>query len=158
WDHPPARVEVAEQQLRVVQGGRTDRVGFVRRGDRVAFASRQPGLQVVQARGAGFFSLPLPGPDSPTARRLARPRVVELLSGTGAFWRRAHLFVTEPPYLALCDEQGRFRLADVPAGRYELACWLPDWREAERELNQDTGRLCRVLFLPPRELVRQVTV
>jgi hypothetical protein len=158
WDHAPVRVEVADGQFRVLQGERCDRVGFVRRGDEVRFASRRDGIQVVQGRGANFFSLPLPRPGSATMRRLDRPGVVELFSGTGQFWMRGHLFVSDHPYLALCDEQGQFRLDRVPAGNYDLVCWLPDWREAERELNGDTARLCRVTFRPPRATVQRVEV
>ena len=38
-------------------------------------------------------------------------------------WMRAYLVVTEHPYAAVTDDQGRFLLDQVPAGHYTLHLW-----------------------------------
>lgn len=38
-------------------------------------------------------------------------------------WMRAYVVVAEHPYYAVTDEEGRFRLTDVPAGTYTLEVW-----------------------------------
>jgi hypothetical protein len=158
WDHPPARVEIRDWQLHVLQGDADARTGFVRRGDAVQLVSAQAVFHSLQARGAAFFALAFPDPGAPCTRRLTRPGVVELSSPVGYFWMRAHLFVADHPYYARTDAAGRFTLPRVPPGAYEAACWLPDWRAADRELDGDTGQTYRLTFRPPAEVVRPVRV
>src|SRR5262249_30904512 len=138
WDHPPVCVELRDYQIHVRQGDEEGRVGFVRRGAEVTAVSREPVFDSLQARGAAFFTLAFPDPDRPRTRRCPRAGVVELSSGVGHFWMRGHLFVSDHPYLARTDAAGRFSLPRVPAGRYELVCWLPDWHESSHERDADT--------------------
>ncbi len=158
WDHPPARVEMRDWQFHVLQGGADAPTGFVRRGDAVEMASAQPVFHSLQARGAAFFALAFPDSGEPCTRRLTRPGVVELSSPAGYFWMRAYLFVVDHPYYTRTDAEGRFTLPRVPPGEYEAVCWLPDWRTAERELDGDTGQVCRLTFRPPAEVARPVRV
>jgi hypothetical protein len=158
WDHPPARVEARAYQLHVVQGNADRRYGIVRRGDCVELTSAQRPFHSVQGRGAAFFARTFPEPGMTCTQHLDRPGVVELMSGAGAFWMRAYLFVDDHPYYALTAPDGRFALAQVPPGEYDLVCWLPDWREAGHELDGDTGLVWRVSFRPPRQTVRRVRV
>jgi len=59
-------------------------------------------------------------------------RVTHVLSEPGLYaidcnvlhtWMRAWVFVSEHPYVAVTDHDGRFSLRDVPAGRYRLRLW-----------------------------------
>jgi hypothetical protein len=156
--HPPVRVELRDHRLRVRQGDADAHTGFVRRGEAVTVVSEQEGFDSLQARGAAFFSLPFADARQPRTRTLDRSGLVELSSGAGHFWMRAYLFVDDHPYYARTDRRGRFTLSAVPPGDYELVCWLPDWREASRELDADTCLLCRLVFRPPLEWVRKVEV
>jgi hypothetical protein len=158
WSLPPARVEVRDKQLVVVQGPHEGRSGFVRAGARVEVASRSEGLHVVQARGDAFFALPLPEPGLAASRRLDKPGLVELRSGAGFFWLRAYLFVAHHPYFTHTDEQGRFTLAGVPPGRYEVVAWHPDWRVVRRDRHLDLQHVIQVHYLPPREAARPAVV
>lgn len=158
WDHPPARVEMRDWQLHVLQGDTDARAGFVRRGDAVEMVSAQPVFHSLQARGAAFFALAFPDAGEPCLRRLTRPGVVELSSPAGYYWMRAYLFVADHPYCTRTDAAGRFSLPRVPPGEHEAVCWLPDWRTAERELDGDTGQVSRLTFRPPAEVVRRVRV
>src|SRR5262249_40012963 len=84
------------------------------------------------------------------------PGLVELTSGAGYCWMRAYLFVTDHPYYACTDTEGRFTVPQVPPGRYEVVCWLPSWRKAWHERDPETGTVSRVFFGPPGELLRTV--
>jgi hypothetical protein len=69
---------------------------------------------------------------------------------------RGWLFVDDHPYFTHSDAEGRFTLPQVPPGRYELVCWLPDWHEAFRERDAETALICRLTFCPPVEIVQPV--
>jgi hypothetical protein len=158
WDHPPVRVEQRHHQFQVRQGNATGLVGFVRRGDPIAMISLENDFHALQARGAAFFTLVFPDPDQEQTRRLDRRGIVELRSNCGYFWMRAYLFVDDHPYYALTDGRGRFRLPQVPAGDYELVCWLPSWKEQARERDAETWQITRLTFQPPIEVVQRIRV
>jgi hypothetical protein len=158
WDHAPVRVTVRSCQYHILQGDSDSNTGIVRRGDRVTIVSEDDRFQAVQARGAAFFTLTLPDRDVAHERSLTQSGVVELGSNAGQFWMRAHLFVSDHPYLTRTDSEGRFSLAQVPSGTYELACWLPDWREAARELDAETAQITRLTFRPALVKLQDVTV
>ncbi len=154
WDHAPVRVEQRDQQFHVLQGGRDGRTGFVRRGDAVAMISRDPLFHALRAEGAAFFTLMFPDPDSPLSRRLTEKGVVELSSAAGRYAMRAYLFVDDHPYYTRTDAAGRFTLDRVPAGKYDVVCWLPNWHEAGHERDPDSAIINRLTFYKPVELVQ----
>jgi hypothetical protein len=158
WNLPPVRVEMRDYDYRVRQGDVETRTGFVRRGDTVEFVSLQAAFHSVRGRGDAFFTLALADEGRAYQRTFDRPGVVELSSAAGYVWARAHLFVAEHPYYARTDRDGRFTLPQVPGGDYEVVCWLPDWREKERELDGDTWQITRLKFRPPVEEKQQVDV
>jgi Polysaccharide lyase family 4, domain II len=151
WEHPPVRVAIRDHRFHVFQGETETpgAIGFVRRGDTVEFVSRQDAFFAIQLRGARFYSLPFPDRDKPRTLCLDTAGIVELISGSGQFWTRGYLFVSDHPYFARTDAQGQFTLPSVPPGKYRLTCWLADWREESRELDADTGLLWRVTYRPP---------
>jgi hypothetical protein len=158
WNHPLLTVQQRDFQIHVLQGGSDRRTGFVRRGTAVTFTSVQPVLDSLQARGAAFFSLPFPIDAQPCTRILDRRGTVELSSGVGHFWMRAYLFVDDHPYYTHTDSSGRFALEQVPPGTYEVVCWHPDWHEAGRELDADTGLVTRLTFRPPVTSKQAITL
>ena len=158
WDLGPTRVEQRAYRLHVRQDGRDSRVGFVRRGGSVEMLSTDEHFYILQGRGAAFFSLPFPDPDHPCPRTLTRNGVVELSSGSGQFWMRAYLLVSDHPYCTRTDAKGRFRLPQVPDGEYELVFWLPNWHAVSRQRDPNTTLVARLSFRPAVELVRKVSV
>jgi hypothetical protein len=158
WGHPSVSIELAEHRFDVKQGPSTGRIGFVRAGDAVRLVSMQDIYHSVQARGSAFFSLTFPEREKPRERSLSAPGLVELSSASGYYWMRAYLFVDHHPYYTLTDAQGRFTLADVPAGKYELIAWHPNPRVAHEERNQDSFRIQKVRFEPALQTSRQVAV
>jgi hypothetical protein len=158
WDHDPVRIELRDRQIRVFQGAAEGRTGFVQRGSRVEMISRDPCFHSLHAAGAAFFTLAFPDPHDACVRSLDDPGVVELSSASGLFAMRAYLFVDDHPYYTRTGPRGTFVLPQVPAGRYEVVCWLPSWVEAGRERDPETNLVSRLFFRPPLERVQVVTV
>jgi hypothetical protein len=158
WDLPPLRVVVKESRYHIVQGDFDGETGFAQRGTTVTIESQDDRFQAVQARGAAFFTITLPRHSPSVDRVLPHSGVVELSSNAGQFWMRAHLFVADHPYLTRTDASGQFSLQKVPPGSYELACWLPNWHEAARELDAETTLVTRLTFRRSVVKLRDVTV
>jgi hypothetical protein len=158
WDLSPVRVEQGGLHFHVHQGETDSIYGFVRRGDSIEMVSRDQFLHALHAGGASFFTLMFPHPDQPLVRPLKEKGVVELTSAAGCYWMRAYLFVDDHPYFARTDAQGGFTLTHVPPGRYELVCWMPNWKEARHERDPETGLITRLFFARPLKLVEQVNV
>ncbi len=158
WDYPAARIEIAEAAIDIVQGDQRGRIGFVPVGSAVDMISRESLRHLLCARGAAFFSQPLTEPGITRTRTFNKPGPVELSSGAGYFWMRAHLFVCEHPYFTQTDARGRFTLKQVPAGPVEVVAWLPNWREVSHEVNSDTGFRTNVEYAEPLTIVRPVSV
>jgi hypothetical protein len=157
WDHARVRIELEAYRFHVYQGVGGVNVGFVRRGDLVEMVSRQSAFHALHAGGATFFTLGFPDPDQPLSRRLKDKGLVELTSAAGYYWMRAYLFVDNHPYYTRSDAHGRFVLPEVPPGRYEVVCWMPNWREQRHERDPETGLVTRLVFARPIELVQSVT-
>ena len=158
WDHPPVRIVVRDQQLRVVQGDTPGRVGFVQTGSPIEMSSAEPGIQMVRARGAAYFTLPFPDPGQPLERRLNEPGRVVLTNGAGYYWQSADLFVSDHPYWAVTDFQGKFTLPQVPAGEYIITFWTRDWQIVGLDNNPETGLKLRQHYGQPVEQTQPVTV
>ncbi|MFQ5537363.1 MAG: carboxypeptidase regulatory-like domain-containing protein [Gemmatimonadota bacterium] len=66
------------------------------------------------------------------------PGIVKVYCEVHEFMRAA-IVVTENPFAAVLDGDGRFRFAGVPAGTYTLVAWHPDLGMAEREIRVEAG-------------------
>jgi hypothetical protein len=158
WDHGPVTIEHQDRRLFVVQGDIKAHVGFVHQGDCITMVSRENAFNMLQADGAAFFSLPFPDPNQPLRRKLNKQGLVELTSGAGCYWMRAYLFVSDHPYFARSDARGRFELAQVPPGRYQIVCWLPNWHQKSQDRDPESGLVTRMFFHPAAETEQEVTV
>ena len=169
WKPDRVCVEVKRSALSVKQGERTGRNGIVRSGDSVDLVSREavdpltggPALHSIRGRGAAFFTQMLPVPNEPVKRVLTGDGVVELSSGSGYYWLRAYVLVSDHPYAAVTGPDGGFDFADVPDGEYEAVCWLPNWRvdrfENDPELSMWGGPV-RMTFRPAVERRQKIVV
>ena len=144
WDHPPVSLTMADFQYRL-----TPASGVVRVGDSVTFVSSDPELHVLRARGAAFFSLTFPRPNQPRTRRFDKPGIVELTSGAGYFWNAVDLCVSEHPYVAVTDSQGRYAFQQVPEGAYTVTTRFRDSTVTRVERDPETGLPFRHFYAEP---------
>jgi hypothetical protein len=158
WDHPPVRVLPRDYRFHVLQGSNDSSIGFVRAGDEIEMESADACFHALHAEGAAWFSLTFPDPHQPLRRALTRPGLLELTSAAGYYWMRAYLFVDHHPYYALTNADGQFILTGVPAGDYDLICWMPSWQEKRHERDPETSLYVRLTFRAPVELSRPTTV
>jgi hypothetical protein len=158
WSHAKVRVEFKDRQLVIDQGGLRSSVGFVQRGGAIEIVNRDSEYQLLHARGDAFFAMPLIEPNQMHERVLTKAGIVDLKSAAGYYWLHAHLFVSEHPYFARTDADGRFTLEQAPAGTYEIVCWLPSWRVLRSERDPETGMVARLVWEDPRELTQTVRV
>lgn len=158
WDHQNVAVVVDAARIRVDQGDRPVRVGIVRRGDAIAVRSTESRGHILQARGAGVFSLPLLDSDKTTRYPLERSGILTLSSGAGFYWTQGHLWVGEHPYAAVTADDGSFELPMVPEGKWELVSWMPNWNILRVERQPEFGEIERIVFAPAVERSTTVAV
>ncbi len=158
WDHPKVSIEFHERKLLVKQGAHVSGVGFVRRGSGIEIVNRDTEYHILRGRGTTFFAMPLVNANESRERKLTQTGLVDLTCAAGYYWLHAHLFVAEHPYYARTDADGRFALDQVPAGDYELVCWLPSWRVERKEVDPETAIISRLVWQTPKEQSATVRV
>jgi len=158
WTLPPVTVELKDFRFLVRQGTTARAIGIVRRDAAVEFVAREPAMHSARGRGAAFFTQMLAAPDQPVSRSLPDAGMVELSSGSGYFWMRDYLAVSDHPYVAVTDADGRFRFDAVPEGEYELVCWKPSWQIARQERDPELIVPVRMEFAPPVEQRQRIRV
>jgi hypothetical protein len=158
WDHPKARVEQRDRRLLIRQGESLSNIGWIRAGDLVEAINCDDHFHMLRGRGAAFFSLPFAQPKVPSQRRLHTPGIVELSSGAFFFWMHGYLLVDHHPYYTRTNAHGHFVLEKVPAGDYDLVCWMPSWEVAKRMRDPETGLIIQLDFGPPVEQVKKAHV
>lgn len=117
-------------------------------GTTLELSRRGDGVRMVHGRSAGksVFDVPLDHRGPVRRVRIDTPGVLELSADGGV--APAWVVVQAHPYYVVTDDDGGFRLSDVPAGRYRLVVWHPPVATA--------GRGGAVVWTPP--VTRAVTV
>ncbi|MBI1848970.1 MAG: hypothetical protein HYR85_01360 [Planctomycetes bacterium] len=69
-----------------------------------------------------ILNMPFPAPGE-TSRRVPKPGIIAAQCDAGHRWASGYVFAVEHPYYAISDDEGRWSLEDVPAGRYVLRFW-----------------------------------
>ena len=159
WSHDPVEVAFDDARLQIHQGGRKTRLGIVRRGDEIACVAREKRNHTLEAAAAPAFSrCRLLCPTKSPAASWNSPGILELSSGSALYWLRGHLWIGEHPYAAVTNAAGEFELAQVPAGTYELVCWMPSWHVKRRERGPELGEIERLIFEPGVEQSAEIAV
>ncbi len=158
WDQPMVHVEQRDRHLLIRQGESVANVGWVRSGESIEVTNADGHFHMLRGRGAAFFSMPFTDQNLPGQRVLDKPGLVELSSGAFFFWMRGYLLVEKHPYFTRTDAAGKFVLDKVPAGDYELVCWMANWEVAKKYRDPETGLIIQADFLPPVEQVNKLLV
>jgi plastocyanin len=72
-------------------------------------------------------------------RRFGFPEVMIPVKCNVHAWMRAYIAVMEHPFFAVTNEQGEFRLKDVPPGEYEIAAWHEQFGEKTQKVRVEAG-------------------
>ncbi len=88
--------------------------------------------------------------------QLSRPGLLYLTCDAGHPWMTAYVLLTEHPYYAVTDEHGRFELANVPPGNYQVKMWKEGFRVIGTEVENE--KVKKYHFEEPYEETRDVSI
>ncbi|MGN6519957.1 MAG: carboxypeptidase regulatory-like domain-containing protein [Dokdonella sp.] len=111
-------------------------VEVFRPGDRVVFRNSDRTRHHVYsfAPAKSFEYVIAPGGDTPP---VVLDRIGEIAVGCNIHDRMiTHLYVSDAPWIAKSDAQGRAAFRDLPAGRYAVRVWHPQLRPGKAEPEQ----------------------
>lgn len=99
------------------------------------------------------FNLALPNQNQviDIARRLKKPGVVEILCDAHPHMR-AWMIARDNPYVAVTDESGSFKIADIPPGTYKVVAWHESWKVT------GTDKDGRIAYDRPVTITKEVTI
>ncbi|MEZ6130824.1 MAG: hypothetical protein R3C59_19310 [Planctomycetaceae bacterium] len=114
----------------------------------------------VYARRNQPFSIVVPE-DKPLERSFAKSELLPIRVDCSIHaWMRAYLVITDHPYAAVTDQDGRFSIADVPQGTWEFRTWherpgyLPEVTLDGKRTELNRGTLELTLSTPEHDLGR----
>jgi len=120
-----------------------------------------PVLHTVHMTGAADYNLPFPFANLTISRTMNREGLVDLRCNAGHVWMNGEMLVVPHPYYAVTDEEGNFRLTNVPPGEYEIEAWHEGWKVVGQGALYDVMtqvRVQRPIFSDPVEWTKTVTV
>jgi hypothetical protein len=123
--------------------------------------SSDPVLHTVHMTGASDYNLPFPFANQTVSRTMNREGIVDLRCNAGHVWMNAEMMVVNHPYYSVTDEDGNFKLTNVPPGEYEIEAWHEGWKVTGQGTVYDVMtqmRVQRPIFSDPMEWTRKVTV
>jgi hypothetical protein len=118
-------------------------------------------LHTVHMSGAADYNLPFPFADQEVSRTMNRPGLVDLRCNAGHVWMNGEMLVVQHPYYAVTDGEGRFELANFPAGEYEIVAWHEGWKVVGQSALYDVmtqARVQRPVFSDAVTWTKSVTV
>jgi hypothetical protein len=123
--------------------------------------SSDPILHTVHMSGMADYNLPFPFANQTVSRTMNREGLVDLRCNAGHVWMNAEMLVVSHPYYAVTDEDGNFKLTNVPPGEYEIEAWHEGWKVTGQGALYDVmtqTRVQRPIFSDPMEWTKKVTV
>lgn len=123
------------------------RVQIVRPNATITTSSKDPILHTTNAAmdgGKGLFNVAVPVPGINISKQLNGTGLVRLVCNTHP-WMRGYIIVTEE-IAAVTGGDGSFKLADVPAGTYELRVWHETLTATPQKVTVAAGQTATVNF------------
>jgi hypothetical protein len=127
----------------------------------VQIKSSDPILHTVHMSGASDYNLPFPFANQTMSRTMNREGLVDLRCNAGHVWMNAEMLVVSHPYYTVTDEDGNFKLTNVPPGEYEIEAWHEGWKVTGQGSLYDVMtqmRVQRPIFSDPMEWTKKVSV
>jgi plastocyanin len=130
-------------------------------GDTLRIRNADPTLHNIRARLLGetrsLMNVVQPTQGQETDREIRKPGVMALSCDAHPHMH-GWLLAFDHPYHAVSDAKGRFRLADVPPGRYRVVAWHEGWNrlrlERDHPVYDDPHRLAQEVEVPAGGTVR----
>jgi hypothetical protein len=125
----------------------TPRVQIVRPAATIRTVSDDPLLHTTNVQdqtGRTLFNLAIPVPGLTLSRAIGGPGIYRVGCNIHP-WMRAWLFVTED-VASITGPDGRFVLADVPPGTYELTLWHEALKAVPQKVTVVAGKPTRVML------------
>jgi plastocyanin len=99
------------------------------------------------------FNVALPNKDQVVdiTQRIKKLGVIEVQCDAHTHMR-AWIVVRDSPYFAVTDDEGRFRIGEIPPGRYRVVAWHEGWVVTGKDKDG------RPLHDPPRLLTQEITI
>lgn len=63
-------------------------------------------------------------------------------------WMSAYIFVMDHPFFAVSDEEGKFTIDGLPAGKHTFVAWHEEYGEQEIEVEVTAGATTEIVFTP----------
>jgi hypothetical protein len=123
--------------------------------------SSDPLLHTVHMSGSADYNLPFTAQGQEITRPMNREGIVSVRCNAGHVWMNGEMIVAKHPYYAVTDQDGNFRLNDVPPGTYEIVAWHEGWRVVGESALYDIATQARVkrpVFSEPIMWSKPVTV
>lgn len=155
-DLPDARGHLVQRTCRYFP-----HIMLVPQGGNLQIKSGDPILHTVHLTGAANNNVPFPFQNQYLPVAMPRNGVVDLKCNAGHVWMNAEVLVVRHPYYAVTDENGFFKLTDVPPGNYELEAWHEGWRILAEERVFDVAaqvEVNRPIYSGPATWAKGVTV
>jgi hypothetical protein len=118
-------------------------------------------LHTVHMEGAATYNLPFPFTNQVVSRQMKTAGIVSLKCNGGHVWMNGSVMVVTHPYYAVTDENGKFKLTDIPPGQYQIVAWHEGWSVNRQEGSFDVlteKRVDRPIFSEPRTWEKPVSV
>ena len=96
------------------------------RGSQIELRSSDPILHNVHGALGGkdlLFNVAMPMKGQKIKKKLKKAGLVQITCDAGHTWMKAYVQVFDHPYFAVTGADGSFKLADIPAGTYDLVVW-----------------------------------
>lgn len=122
---------------------------------KLGMVSRDNVIHNVHMEGAASYLLALPKSNVVVSRPLRRAGLISITCDTHN-WMSAFIFVVEHPYNSGTDEEGNFKIENIPPGKHTLKMWHEGWRIERTIMKED--EIAGYVYSPPIEILKEVNV